>query len=84
MPVRGLGKMRCVMLLFALAVDLVIWLSEGANGLPIESIAIALILSLGIDGNQGYTGGRNGITDLRTRRYSDDLRGNHQFRPPCA
>lgn len=28
--------------------------------------AIALILSLGIDGNQGFTGGRNGITDLRT------------------
>ncbi|MES2475880.1 MAG: urea ABC transporter permease subunit UrtC [Verrucomicrobiota bacterium] len=28
--------------------------------------AIALIMSLGIDGNQGYTGGRNGITDLRT------------------
>ncbi len=28
--------------------------------------AMALILSLGIDGNQGYTGGRNGITDLRT------------------
>jgi urea transport system permease protein len=28
--------------------------------------AIALIISLGIDGNQGYTGGRNGITDLRT------------------
>lgn len=28
--------------------------------------AVALILSLGIDGNQGVTGGRNGITDLRT------------------
>ena len=28
--------------------------------------ALALILSLGIDGNQGYTGGRNGITDLKT------------------
>jgi len=28
--------------------------------------ALALILSLGIDGNQGWTGGRNGITDLRT------------------
>jgi urea transport system permease protein len=28
--------------------------------------AVALILSLGIDGNQGFTGGRNGITDLRT------------------
>ena len=28
--------------------------------------ALALIFSLGIDGNQGFTGGRNGITDLRT------------------
>jgi len=28
--------------------------------------AMALILSLGIDSRQGYTGGRNGITDLRT------------------
>jgi urea transport system permease protein len=28
--------------------------------------ALSLILSLAIDGNQGYTGGRNGITDLRT------------------
>lgn len=28
--------------------------------------SIALIFSLGIDGNQGFTGGRNGITDLRT------------------
>ena len=28
--------------------------------------ALALILSLGIDSNQGFTGGRNGITDLRT------------------
>ncbi len=28
--------------------------------------ALALIVSLGIDGNQGLTGGRNGITDLRT------------------
>jgi urea transport system permease protein len=28
--------------------------------------AIALIISLAIDGNQGLTGGRNGITDLRT------------------
>ncbi|MGE3313196.1 MAG: urea ABC transporter permease subunit UrtC [Limisphaerales bacterium] len=28
--------------------------------------ALALILSLAIDGNQGLTGGRNGITDLRT------------------
>jgi urea transport system permease protein len=28
--------------------------------------ALSMILSLAIDGNQGYTGGRNGITDLRT------------------
>jgi len=33
-------------LLFALALDLGIWLSEGAHGLPIESLAIALMLAL--------------------------------------
>jgi len=38
--------------------------------------AIALILSLGIDGNQGYTGGRNGITDLRTL-LGWDIRSEH-------
>ena len=37
--------------------------------------AIALIISLGIDGNQGYTGGRNGITDLRTL-LGMDIRSN--------
>ncbi len=31
-------------LLFALLVDIVIWLIEGARGLPVESLAIALIL----------------------------------------
>ena len=38
--------------------------------------AIALILSLGIDGNQGYTCGRNGITDLRTL-MGWDIRSEH-------
>lgn len=38
--------------------------------------ALALILSLGIDGNQGYTGGRNGITDLRTL-LGWDIRTTH-------
>jgi urea transport system permease protein len=38
--------------------------------------AIALILSLGIDGNQGLTGGRNGITDLRTL-CGWDIRSEH-------
>jgi P-type Ca2+ transporter type 2C len=33
-------------LLFALGVDFAIWLSEGASGLPVESIAIAIILLL--------------------------------------
>ena len=33
-------------LLFALAVDCAIWVSEGASGLPLESIAIAIILLL--------------------------------------
>lgn len=37
--------------------------------------ALALILSLGIDGNQGVTGGRNGITDLRTL-LGWDIRAN--------
>jgi urea transport system permease protein len=38
--------------------------------------SIALIFSLGIDGNQGYTGGRNGITDLRTL-WGWDIRSEH-------
>lgn len=38
--------------------------------------ALALILSLGIDSNQGYTGGRNGITDLRTL-WGWDIRTKH-------
>jgi len=38
--------------------------------------ALALILSLGIDGNQGVTGGRNGITDLRTL-LGWDIRTSH-------
>ena len=33
-------------LLFALAADAAIWVSEGATGLPVESIAIAVILLL--------------------------------------
>jgi urea transport system permease protein len=38
--------------------------------------ALALILSLGIDSRQGYTGGRNGITDLRTL-HGWDIRTPH-------
>lgn len=38
--------------------------------------ATALILSLGIDSRQGYTGGRNGITDLRTL-LGWDIRTEH-------
>lgn len=38
--------------------------------------ALALIFSLGIDGNQGYTGGRNGITDLKTM-WGWDIRTRH-------
>jgi urea transport system permease protein len=38
--------------------------------------ALALILSLGIDSRQGYTGGRNGITDLRTL-WGWDIRTQH-------
>jgi urea transport system permease protein len=38
--------------------------------------ALALIFSLAIDGNQGYTGGRNGITDLKTM-HGWDIRTHH-------
>ncbi len=38
--------------------------------------ALALILSLGIDSRQGYTGGRNGITDLKTM-LGWDIRTHH-------
>jgi urea transport system permease protein len=41
--------------------------------------ALALILSLGIDGNQGLTGGRNGITDLRTLLGWDIRTENAQY-----
>lgn len=41
--------------------------------------AIALIMSLGIDGNQGFTGGRNGITDLRTLAGWDIRSDNAQY-----
>lgn len=41
--------------------------------------AIALIFSLGIDGNQGLTGGRNGITDLRTMAGWDIRSENAQY-----
>ena len=41
--------------------------------------ALALILSLGIDGNQGWTGGRNGITDLRTMWGWDIRSQNAQY-----
>jgi urea transport system permease protein len=42
--------------------------------------AVALILSLGIDGNQGYTGGRNGITDLRTMHGWDIRTTSAQYK----
>ena len=46
---RFLNQFRSALiyvLIFALAVDLTIWLVEGAAGLPLESIAIGLILVL--------------------------------------
>ncbi len=42
--VRQLRSSIIYILLFALAFDLVIWVSEGASGWPFESIAIAVIL----------------------------------------
>jgi urea transport system permease protein len=56
-----------VPMLLALIVGLAMFKRRvGGVYFAIITQAIALIVSLGIDGNQGYTGGRNGITDLRT------------------
>src|SRR6476619_3341063 len=46
---RFLNQFRSALiyvLIFALAVDLTVWIVEGAKGLPIESITIGLILIL--------------------------------------
>ncbi len=44
--VRQFQSPLIYILLFALAIDAAIWISEGAAGLPVESIAIAIILLL--------------------------------------
>jgi Ca2+-transporting ATPase len=44
--VRQLRSALIYVLLFALAVDLGVWIHGGAGGLPVESIAIAAILVL--------------------------------------
>jgi Ca2+-transporting ATPase len=44
--VRQFQSPLIYILLFALVVDIVIWVSEGSSGMPVESIAIAIILLL--------------------------------------
>ena len=61
-------------LLFALAVDITLWSSEGASTFPVESVAIALILllnaALGV-----YQEGKAeaALAMLRAQGYSDAL-----------
>src|ERR1017187_8737841 len=64
-------------LLIALIVGLAMFKRRvGGVYFAVITQALALILSLGIDSKQGYTGGRNGITDLRTL-CGWDIRSHH-------
>ena len=42
--VRQFASALVYLLLFALAFDLAVWVSDGAHGWPVESLAIAIIL----------------------------------------
>jgi Ca2+-transporting ATPase len=58
-------------LLFALVADAAIWVSEGATGLPVESIAIAVILLL----NAGLGVYQEGKSDIRRANPKRPSRG---------
>uniref|UniRef100_A0A7V4AN73 Cation-translocating P-type ATPase n=2 Tax=Thermus tengchongensis TaxID=1214928 RepID=A0A7V4AN73_9DEIN len=60
-------------LLFALAVDLVLWSLEGAQGLPLESLAISAILLLNA-----------GLGTLQEKRSEDALRRLKALAEPMA
>src|SRR5215510_2838419 len=59
-------------LLFALAVDSILWFSEGATGLPVESIAIALILLLNA-GLGVYQEGKSEMALARLKEMASPL-----------
>lgn len=80
-PFRSLSFSLCMVLLLPTLVAFIIGLAMfkrrvGGVYFAVITQAIALILSMGIDSQQGYTGGRNGITDLKTL-HGWDIRTHH-------
>ena len=77
LPFSLLARRRACPTLVAFIVGLAMFKRRvGGVYFAVITQALALILSLGIDSNQGYTGGRNGITDLRTL-WGWDIRTHH-------
>jgi urea transport system permease protein len=80
-PFKSLSFSLCAVVVLPAIVAFIIGLAMfkrrvGGVYFAIITQALALIFSLAIDGNQGYTGGRNGITDLKTMG-GWDIRTHH-------
>ncbi len=80
-PFKSLSFTLCAVVLLPALVAFLVGLAMfkrrvGGVYFAVITQAIALILSMGIDSQQGYTGGRNGITDLKTL-HGWDIRTHH-------
>jgi urea transport system permease protein len=81
LPFKSLTFSLCAVVILPTLVAFIIGLAMfkrrvGGVYFAVITQAIALILSMGIDSQQGYTGGRNGITDLKTL-HGWDIRTHH-------
>ena len=80
-PFKSLSFSLCAVILLPTLVAFIIGMAMfkrrvGGVYFAVITQALALILSMGIDSRQGYTGGRNGITDLKTL-CGWDIRTHH-------
>lgn len=80
-PFKSLTFSLCAVVIVPTVVAYIIGLAMfkrrvGGVYFAVITQALALILSMGIDSQQGYTGGRNGITDLKTM-HGWDIRTHH-------
>jgi urea transport system permease protein len=80
-PFKSLSFSLCAVILLPTLVAFIIGMAMfrrrvGGVYFAVITQALALILSMGIDSRQGYTGGRNGITDLKTL-FGWDIRTHH-------
>lgn len=80
-PFKSLSFSLCAVILLPTLVAFIIGMAMfkrrvGGVYFAVITQALALILSMAIDSRQGYTGGRNGITDLKTL-CGWDIRTHH-------